>query len=219
MNRILNARGAPLLAALLLAACGGAPGTHPDDMSATDHRAAADSHDEESERHGEQYDPDALELRDRTAASGDVYDFVQDVYNPTSVHLAAAGEHADVAEQHRRAAEALEAFEAEQCGSFPPDTRALCPLLGQLAGAENTDGGVRLQFRADVNAEAVHAHVECHVAFARTHGRDGMDHCPMYVPGVRVERDEAGATLLLTDDEASIPLVRRRAQAHVTATE
>ena len=97
MHWILTGHRTPqLLAALVLAACGGAPGTHPDDMSAEEHRAVADAHDEQSEHHDGQCDPDARELRDRASASGQTYNFVQDICNPTSVHLAAANEHAHV---------------------------------------------------------------------------------------------------------------------------
>jgi len=205
-----------MLASILLG-CGGAQGTEPQDMSAADHRAAADAHDEAAAGHDAQYDPEAVDTRLPTGAAGggQLYDWAEEVYNPTASHSTAAREHDDVAAQHRRAAATLEAFERQQCASFPPSTRALCPLLGQLASADDVDGGVRLVFREGVNSDAAHQHVACHVAFAGTQGREGMDHCPMYVPGARVERGEDGATLLVTDEAGAVSDLRHRAHAHL----
>lgn len=199
-----------LLGAMTLIGCGGAPGTTPDDMSAAEHRQAAEEHDREAEHHASQYDPEAA-----TQQQSDIADFIVDVYNPTAAHESAAAHHADVASQHRRAAATLEAFEESECGSFPASTRRLCPLLGQLAGVENVENGVRFEFRDDVNTDAVHAHIACHVAFARARGREGMDHCPMYVEGARAVRDDAGRTMLVTDTPAAIESLQRRAAAHL----
>lgn len=196
-----------------LVGCGGAPGTNPDDMSAAEHREAAEAHDRETEEHEVQYDPRAVDVRQ--SYSTVVADVVDETYNPTGVHAVAAANHAEIAGEHRRAARALEAFEEGECAAFSPNIRQLCPLLGQLAAVENVDDGVRLEFREGVNTDAARAHVACHIAFARTQGREGMDHCPMYVEGARVEHDDAGGTVLLTDRRTAVDTLRRRAAAHV----
>ena len=199
-------------AALGLMGCGGATGVRPDDMSAEQHRAAASRHEAHAGQHEEEFDPDA---RDTRATTGAGFEFAEEIYNPTQSHAnAAAREHA-VAEQHLQAAAALEAYEAEECGSFPAATRATCPLLGQLERAEDVDSGVRLYFQDQVNADAVYAHIRCHIAFARTAGREGMDGCPMYVPGVTAERESSGAVVLRSDDAAAVAEIRARARGHL----
>lgn len=197
------------LAALI--ACGGPQGTQADDMSADEHEAHAASHDQEAGEHGEESEGGATPIGSGSPA---LAQFGIDIYNPTTFHSADAAEHHAIAEEHRRAAAELRAFEEEECGSFPAETRASCPLLGQLASVEDVPGGVRLQFKDEVNSDAAHAHVRCHNAFARTRGRDGMDHCPMYVDGVRVERDDDGSTLLLVEGDAAVGEVRTTARAH-----
>lgn len=206
------------LTVAIAASCGGAePGTRPDDMSAEEHRSAADSHEQQAAEHREEYDPDAERVRPGSAAGGD-FDYGVDVYNPTQAHLQSAEAHRDIAEQHRAAAAALEQYEDEQCGRFPPETRAQCPLLGHVVSVEDIDGGARIRFADDVNVEAARAHVGCHVAFARTEGREGMDQCPMYVEGARAETDGPEGTVdLVTDDEGQVDELRQRARAHVAA--
>ena len=137
-----------------------------------------------------------------------------DSYNPTGRHRELAAEYRELAARHREAASALESFERAECAFFPGSTRASCPLLGALTGAEDASFGVRLVFREGTDLEAVYAHIRCHLAFARTQGRTTATHCPMFLPGVGIWRDEAGI-FLRVDDEADVPLLRERVRAHI----
>jgi hypothetical protein len=189
--------------ALLVTACGH-PGTNPGDMSAAEHRKAAEAHERASDAHADKYEPGAL------AANPDSLE----LYNPTERHNTLAGRLAAIAQQHRDAAAALEAFEHQSCGALPPATRGLCPLLGQLASVSEIDAGVRLHFVAGVNVEAALALMQCHLAFAATQGRAGMDACPLYVEGVVAALGPDG-TVELTATSTRIPELRARAATHV----
>lgn len=202
-----------LACAVGVAACGG-QGTHPDDMSAEGHREAAAGSEEEAAQHQSQYDPDArvMTASETTVISDLAYG--PDVYNPTDPHLTEAQRLRDLAEAHRRAAASLEAYEAQECARFPAETRAACPLLGQVTSVEDVEGGVEIVVADGIRADAVADHMRCHVAYARTQGREGMDHCPLYVEGARVSSD--GMLSLTTDGgEDAVEELRRRARAHV----
>lgn len=199
-------------AATLLIACGGGQGTHPDDMSAEEHRRAAEREDTESERHGSQYDSDSRRPIGAQTAQSDMFFGLSD-YNPTEGHLSQAQQHEDLAAEHRAASAALEAFEEQECARFPPETRRVCPLLGHVASVEDVDGGVRIQLSEGANAAAVADHMRCHLAFARTQGREGMDHCPLYVEGATVDGEE-GITVTTDAGDQAVAELRQRARAH-----
>lgn len=199
-------------AVTLIAGCGGSQGTRPDDMSAEEHRHAAAREDADSQRHGSQYDADSRHNLGPAAASPDLFYGLAD-YNPTEVHLARAQQHQDLANEHRAAAASLEAFEEQECARFPPRTRAACPLLGQVASVEDVPGGVRLGLSAETNAAAVADHMRCHLAYARTQGREGMDHCPLYVEGATIATSD-GIVLSTDAGDAATTELRRRAHAH-----
>lgn len=202
-----------LSAATMFVACGGSQGTHPDDMSAEEHRAAAAREDAQGEGHGSEYDPNSRQpVGAQTAGQSDLFFGLAD-YNPTEGHLAQAQRHQDLAADHRAAAAALESFEEQECARFPPETRASCPLLGQVASVEDIDGGIRIGLSEGANAAAVADHMRCHLAYARTRGREGMDHCPLYVEGASVET-EGGITLRTDAGDAAVSELRRRARAH-----
>jgi hypothetical protein len=201
--------------AALLAACGGSQGTNPDDMSAEEHRRAAATEEEEAAEHEAEYDPDARSTMGTANAPTSESFYGPDLYNPTEVHLAEAQRHEDLAEEHRAAAEALEAYEEQECARFPPATRAACPLLGQLESVEDVEGGVRLRFAEGVPLDAVADHMRCHVAYARTRGREGMEHCPLYVEGAAVGTDDGAVTLTTDAGEEAVAELRARARAHL----
>lgn len=200
-------------AVTLLVACGGSQGTRPDDMSAEEHRRAAAEEDAASQGHESQYDEDARQQMGPANASPDLLYGLAD-YNPTEGHRASAQRHQDLAAEHRAAAAALETFEEQECSRFPPETRAVCPMLGQVAAVEDVPGGVRLRLSDDANAAAVADHIRCHLAYARTQGREGMDHCPLYVDGATVDTSD-GITLTTSSGDAAVRELRRRAHAHV----
>ena len=206
--------------AALLTSCASS-GTKPDDMSAQEHRAAAEKERQEAAKHAQQYDPKATGTRpiDPSHANhggaelGDAF-WDEETYNPTASHKAVADKHEKLAEAHEKAAAALESFEEATCKSFPPATRKVCPLNGTVTRAEEIDGGVRLFFAPSVPIDAVVAHVKCHFGFARVNGYDGMSGCPLYVKGVQVKAGEHSIDLLGADD-ATVSEIRARLASHV----
>lgn len=203
--------------ALSISGCA-SDGTKPDDMSAAEHRAAAKSERTEAEKHDRQYDPSATRSGDPTRGSGavpgvdDVY-WDTDAYNPTLSHQSEAESHRRLARAHEAAARSLEQFEEGECKAFPASTRPSCPLLGPVAAAEDIEGGVRLRLSEGFAVKPVADHVRCHFAFARTQGYEGMDACPLYLQGLRVEEGDGYIDLLL-DDPAQLDELRRRARNH-----
>lgn len=201
-----------LAAALFSAACFPTPGARPDDMSADDHRAHASRHDELATEHARQYDPEArAEEHSGTDTNPALWEVK--IYNPTQPHLADAAAHRRHAADHRAAADELEAFEEEECRSFPPETRALCPLIGAVERVENVEGGVRMVIADGIRSRALADHAQCHRAFARTQGHEGMPDCPLYLDGVSISL-QRGALQLTVEDDRAVPELRRRAHAH-----
>jgi hypothetical protein len=191
------------LGVLGLSGCGGTQ----DELTAEEHRRLAAEHETQADSEDAQYDPEAERRRTRARM-----DYGLDVYNPTEHHRAAAAEHREHAAEHLAAAQELEAFEMEECASFPPETRGLCPLTGQVEGrCERVDDGVVVRFRSDVNVEAALDHVRCHIAFARVHG-PGVEHCTLYIPGLRVEAgaDGRSARFTVPDDADNVEALRGR---------
>lgn len=224
----------------LLAACA-AQGTRPDDMSAAEHRTEAKERAGQGEAHGARYDAEHRAHREvwhpDVGETGAGF-FSREVYNPTAVHADHASEHRAHAEEHLAAARELEAFEVQECGMFPKETRAVCPLQGGVVAAEDLDvrprpaslrpkgvptrlawrRGVRIAFVPGTNVEAVAAHMRCHIAFARTRARQGMDACPLYLDSrsLDVRRGaDAGTVELTTSDPALLGELRRRTRRHV----
>ncbi len=229
----------PSLALLLmLSACTSVgSGTAPDDMSVAGHRSHSQEMSEKASEHRDRYDPDAEVERlpgrpsrsemwggdsnDRYNSgngyrySGDYY-WQPRTYNPTERHLAHATRHEAHAREHAEAARSLESFEDDQCGSFPHETRMVCPLIGQLASVEDIPGGSRVRFADGVDVNAAVAHIRCHLAFARSQGRAGMESCPLYLEGVRVSRVGPGSDVdFLVEDSNDLAALRERIRAHV----
>lgn len=204
-----------------------------DGVVAERHRREAEAHSEAAEGHARQYDPragapdyDAYHGIDPMAPSSGMWDddgnwnddFYWDMqqYNPSRRHALEAEEHQRRAREHLEMARELESFERRECRAFPPATRALCPLLGPIEAVEEIEGGVRLQFAADVDVNAVVAHMRCHVAFARTRDHVGMDECPLYLETVRIQRLARTRSVdLVASADAAIRELRRRARAHL----
>ena len=203
------------ISATLATACG-SQGTHPDDMSAEEHRQTAGEEELDADRHDADYDPNAH----ATVAGGGSLMAISELYgletyNPTAQHHAEAQRLRELAEEHRAAAATLERFEEQECGRFPAQTRPICPLLNQVREVTDIDGGVSMRLVDGANAAAVRDHSRCHVAFARTHGREGMDHCPLYLQGVSVGSGDGGVTLVSDQGEAAVTELRRLARAHM----
>lgn len=193
-----------------LVACG-ASHAEPQDMSATEHRERARQHDSSATAHESHYDPKAERTIDVPDSS---FSYSIETYNPTKYHLTKSGEEREHAAAHRKAAQALETFEHQQCGLLPPEVRKVCPLIGQIGTVSKLQDGVRLVPVAGVNADAMLAHMQCHVAYAATAGFEGMDACPLYVKGATIERED-GAITITADDRDAATAIRRRTEAHL----
>ena len=84
--------------------------------------------------------------------------------------------------------------------------RKVCPLIGQFGSLSKVEDGVRI-----VPANAMLAHMQCHVAYAATAGFEGMDACPLYVQGATVHEGDGAIT---ASDEDAATAIRRRTEAH-----
>jgi hypothetical protein len=206
-------------------------GTEPDAMSAEAHEHASSQHIEKALEHEQRYRPDVEvprssdrsddpEFSDYYSASDtnyfNDYHWGADTYNSTERHLRHGERHRLHADAHEGAARELKTYEELQCGAFPVETRQLCPLLGQVESVEDVPGGVRIRFSEGVDVNAAVAHMRCHLAFARSKGRSGMDSCPLYLAGIEISRAAARPEVdLLADDASTLELLRQRVRAHV----
>jgi hypothetical protein len=193
--------------------CASTPGARPDDMSAVEHRQRAAEEEREADEHAANFDPNAAPEPGYVGGSK-FWDVI--LYNPTRVHISDAATHKKHAEDHLAAAVTLEKFEQAECQSFPAETRKACPLLGTVESVEDVDGGVTLKLSSSIDTQASLAHVRCHLAFAAKEGRQGMDECPLYLPGVKASAEGNSHVLeLKTDAEAGVSELRKRAREHV----
>lgn len=212
-------------------------GTRPDDMSAEAHRAAASMENQQAVGHVQQYDSELEAIRQlgslgNTAINYDpnvIYppyrpyyytdsDYYWDIssYNPSLSHLDSEMLLRSEAAAHLAAAQALENFEEAECKAFPPETRAVSPLIGQVESAEGAFGGISLSFREGVDVNAAIAHMRCHVAFARTRGRIGMETCPLYIPGISISRRGNSDVVELTiGDQSQLLDLKQRVREHL----
>jgi hypothetical protein len=208
-----------LVIALLLGvgACSSqAPGTKPDDMSVEEHKKHAEKHQKMSEEHQEQYKSGARATREEAPVDPNKDVYTLEIYNPTEHHQDSAKQHQRHAEQHDQAGQTLMAYEETHCAKFPEETRSSCPLMGQVKAVEDIEGGVRITFHDDVPMQATVDHMQCHFAFARAEGYDGMQSCPLYLEGVTVEAQDEGQSVTLTTDEAeAVEPLRKRSRAHL----
>jgi hypothetical protein len=211
----------PALALLMFvvpaAGCGaGAPAVKPDDMGAAAHRQEAAKERAEAGEHARKYDPAAARPMPASSVGSDAqahYLFPTTVYNPTEIHLAEADRHRAHARQHEKAAQALEAFEEVECKSFPPSTRAACPLLAPVTAVDDIDGGVRVTMLRGTRVDAVVAHMRCHYAYARARGFAERVSCPIYMPGVDIRASRDGSAVeITTADAKAVGELRGRAR-------
>ncbi len=209
-----KSRSQLLLAAMIssiLVGCATTPGARPEDMSAKSHEEAAAKEAAKAEEHAAKYDPAGTSAQ----SSGSDAAFEGADFNPTDVHNLQAEKHRRHAADHAAAAEALKGAEEEACRSIASDSRSWCPLLGPVAATQNTSNGVRVTVRKGTDVGALIARIRCHVAFANTQGREGMDRCPLYVAGVQVERSGPDSIELSTKGKASVRELQQRVAEHI----
>lgn len=201
---------------LVLAACGGGGrrAVRPDDMSAARHRDEAAREYAAAADAMERYDP----ARQRVVGiagsheANEPFSYPVAVCNPTESHLRAAEAHSAHAREHEAAAAELERFEEAECGELPPETRAACPVLGDVVAITDVAGGVRVRFADGVPVAAVVAHMRCHLGYARAHGYADAGDCPLYVQGVRIRAAGGQSVDILSDDARRVREIRRRAR-------
>ncbi len=203
--------GAALL--LLEIGCGGVgPGTEPDAMSAEAHREEASEEAGDARAHERRYE--AWARRSRGGHRRDPQQL--EPYNPAAVYRRLARQHHRQAREHLEAARILGEFEEAECGAFPPDIRVVCPLIGQVDAVEDVSTGVRVRLAEGIDVDAAIAHMRCHLAFAGTQGRVGMDTCPLYLRGIRVERVAQSRSIdLVPGNPDDLEALRLRTHLHV----
>lgn len=191
------------------------PDAKPADMTEKGHAEAAEKHAAEAEAHRAQYDPDATATKkvldpfvaEQQYAGVKGQRWADQQYNPTARHLQDAARHEKMAKDHAKAAAALTAYEEGACAAFSPPVRASCPLLGQLAKVEPLKNGVRLVPKDDVDAQAWHAHILCHLAFANAKGREDMKMCPLGLAGTTATADGNAVELTANDPVVAAQLL------------
>lgn len=196
------------VAASLLLGCGGPQDPATEDLTAEEHEDQAAAEERLAQERAAEYDPDARMRVGSVNPDSPVF-YGPEVYNPTEVHLDAAREHREHAEAHRTVADQLRVYAQQECAEFPADTRASCPLLLGLETVENIDGGVRMHFASQLDLRPVVDHIRCHIAFAAAEGREGIEHCALYVHGAQV-RVEGNSVILTTTVPGNVEELRRR---------
>lgn len=200
-------------AVMAVAACASG-GIHPDDMSAEQHRAVASRERAEADEAAAKYDPTATRTR-RVVVDPLAGDYDLEKYNPTDAYRTAAERHHEAAAQHLAAAKVLESFEDARCQGLAHETRAMCPLLGQVHAVRDIPDGVEVTVSPETPLDAFMAQVQCHLAFARTEARGGMDACPLFLPDVHVTAREGNKVDFTVDDGDLVGELRRRMATHV----
>ena len=168
-----------------------------DDMSAEAHRAEAqkESAAAGAERKVAETAPPPPNLSVSGGNNPQGYYFDANIYDTRNQHLARAQQLSAHAREHEAAAAALEKFEEAECREFPASTRAACPLLGPVVGITDVADGVRVEFATGTRADALLAHMRCHLAFAAARGFQDAAACPLYMKGVDVRATAVPTTI------------------------
>lgn len=199
------------VAALLAttAACAGprAAGTHPEDMTATEHLAQARQ--------------ESL----RAAATGSRgYGYAPGPYTtpryfgywyPWYYQWDPAAEHEALADAHRAAAEELQVRFDSACALVPRGLEATSPLAAYATRKHPLANGVVFQLAPEAGPpDAVLAGIRCHRAWLMLEPRAGIGDEPLLLDGV-VFVTHAGATgtevMLTVSDKTLLPELVRRA--------
>ena len=161
-------------ALLLLSGCAGHELVRADDMTATQHRLAAQQENEAAAK---------------AAGSGPSAPAADPAgYDWNAERRRAAEGRREHARQHAAAAEFLEQFEDRECRHIPAASRAACPLLGPVIRIDDVPGGIRATFADARRVPTAIAEMRCHYAYARSRHFDEAIGCPLYVQGVEVRQ-------------------------------
>jgi hypothetical protein len=196
----------------LLAACASTPGAQPGDMSAAEHEAAGDEHQELADTHDAQYEADAeatsTVCQPGSAKPGEVC--WTSVTNPTAQHRHDADRHRKHASDHRAASNSLKDAEARACMGISEADRDVSPFahrediesvgpLVEREGKRNVERtvGTVVTFRAvpGMTREWLQRAVDCHLARNAALGNagEGMAYCPLVPKGVTAQVSSTGS--------------------------
>ena len=215
-----------------------APGTSPQDMSATQHEAMAKQEDATAEGHEAQHDPNASTATEHCPRGGSNPCWTSHS-NPTQAHQSDAESHHGLAAKHRAAAGALAQAESTACAGIDADDRDMSPFdhredISSVVPFERTIqsgkqtskqlAGATVTFRAVpmLTTEWLQHEVNCHLARAAAVGFDmpEMNYCPLMLKGVQATVSAAGDSFLVqvvSDDPNTAKEILSRAQALVAA--
>ena len=196
-----------LVPVVCFAAACATPGTHPHDMGAVEHGAAASAEDNAATAHAAEYDPTKTATRERCAPTGargnpsaDAGACWSSVVNPTDEHRRAAEVHRKRAAEHRAASTALRDAETAACAGIEADDRDMSPFehredITQVSELFEGGGkgprrlvGATVAFLAvpGMTPEWLQRVVDCHLArnAALGHVVPEMPDCPLVPNGV-----------------------------------
>jgi hypothetical protein len=231
IRRCWLARPLAVVGLAAAAACSSTPGTHPHDMSASQHEAAAAGAERLAELHAAQYDAGASVHRRRCGPRGGCW---TSIVNPTAEHLEQAEKYRHMAADHRAALQALREAETRACAGLADDDRDMSPFahredlldVDPLTETVSTSKGPSLRvvgavitFRAlpGMTTPWLQRVVDCHLArnAALGHVDTEMPDCPLVPKDVsaHVRQTDAGfAVDVRSDDSATAAEILRRAR-------
>jgi hypothetical protein len=158
--------------------------TRPDEMTALEHRNAAQMHEQEAERQRELYNPGLTREVPVRSPFVDSSERLTGGYNPTTEHLRTADREMREAARDLSAAHRLEQFEDARCKDIPPEARSACPLLASsVENVTEVPDGVVLYLKPEVDAVDTHRRLDCHLAYAQAEGFSRPS-CPLFVKGM-----------------------------------
>ena len=187
-----------IIVVMMVASCAGprAPRTRPEDMTAREHREAADAHDQIARQ--------APFVRKR---DGHWWSYYWD----------SGAEHLRERDAHLDAAETLDARYREACDGLPIAAESSSPFEQHAIAAEVVEGGVLVRLAHDAGpADAVLAAIRCHWSWLQLAPRPGAAEDLVAIDGLVYEvalRDETvEVTVIAPDAEAAAELQRRAAR-------
>jgi hypothetical protein len=160
--------------------------TRSKEMTAVEHRNEAQLHEQQAARERAQYNPDAERSLPIRGPMAEVPGADVRTYNPTEGHLFEADRQMREAARDLAAAKRLEAFEDVRCKDLAPAVRSACPLLASsVSRVVETDRGVKLYLKPDVDVADTHRRLDCHLAYAEAQGFTRPS-CPLFVKGMTI---------------------------------
>ena len=184
------------------------------EMTADEHRLAAQKEEAEARKANAKFDPNAT-VRVPMANDPNLGPPGQgqlESYNPTAGYLEQAATHQRKAHEHDKAASSLEKFEDSHCGDLSPSERAACPLFTAFVQrVEETKEGVKLHLKDGAPEAKLLGEMQCHLAYAKAHGFEQVT-CPLYLRGVSIEGKPDHVIELRADSGDTAKTLREQAR-------